>query len=77
MLDYAPDGLIGTSAAPRGQELTVVWKSEGVLDDGALLQLIAVSKSAALGSHATGVQGGRSKQDVFQPERMSGFCASC
>ena len=60
MLDYAPDGLAGP----------VLW-SEEMLDDGALLQLIAASKSAALRSRAE-----QPACRAFQPERLSGFCAT-
>ena len=61
MLDYAPDGLTGT----------VVWAGEATIDDIALLQLVAASKSAPVSRQAM-LPGLR----AFHPERISGFCAS-
>ena len=69
MLDYAPDVLTGSIAATRGQEMSVVW-GESLPVNGVLLQLIAAARAAAPGT------GGRSGHGAFQPERMSGFCAS-
>ncbi len=69
MLDYAPDGLTGGLAAMRGQEMTVVW-SEHLADPGALLRLIAASRATAPGRDF------RCGHRMFNPERLSGFCAS-
>ena len=61
MLDYAPEG----SAAPHAQEMSVVWQGAGIPGAGQFMQVIAASRAAL-----------RLAPSVFQPERLSGFCAT-
>ncbi len=72
MLDYVPDDLTGANASSCGQELTVVWESENVPEDGLLLQLIAASRATIIDMVPTDRM---VRPAVFQPERISGFCA--
>ncbi len=74
MLDYAPDD---TARIGAGQKLALVWKNTAVLDNHALLQIIATSRAASVSSETMSPPGTGPRQSAFHPERVAGFCASC
>ena len=75
MLDYAPDCLAGDGSALYGQEWTVAWDSEAMSADVSLVsRLMAASKEVTSDASAKPMVGRVSPK--FQPERMSGYCAS-
>ena len=72
MLDYVSDDVIGPGPVSCVQEWALSWDSEAVhADDGLLVKLIAASKIFCAKS-----ANGRLPRGVFQPERLSGYCAS-
>ena len=75
MLDYAPDCLPGDNTASYVRDWTSAWGGETVLSDDSLVSsLMAEFREAATVSWAT--PGASRLSQPFQPERMSGYCAS-
>ena len=75
MLDFTPDTRIDDDLALSATGFTLQWDSETPPHDRLLSQLIATSSDARLIFGARGVRQGMAPS-AFQPERMSGFCAT-
>jgi len=73
MLNFVPDNAAADSQAFGSQAWGVSWESEGLADHGLLLRMIAASRGEAAERPA---QLPKRKPPYFQPERMSGFCAT-
>ena len=77
MLDYTPDALAGGNSAPYGHEWAVNGQGEGKLGDNSLLpKSMAFSRETAIDVACASSIVGQLPQKSFQPERISGYCAS-
>jgi len=75
MLDFLPDTMAG-GAGSLGRGWTIAWEDEDVSGRSLLLSLTDALRQAAAKSTSASPGGGLREHTPFQPERMSGYCAS-
>ena len=63
MLDCAPDGMAGVTSSLTEESWDAAWDVESAIGDCVLLRSVVAT-------HNT------SAKALFQPERMSGYCAA-
>ena len=77
MLDYVPIDLATCNSAPSGHEWADAWRDEDKPGENSqTVRLIAVSSKTTVGAICESSLVGPLPQDLFQPERISGYCAS-
>jgi hypothetical protein len=64
----------GNGSLARGW--TIAWEDEDVSGRSLLLSLTDAVRKSGASSTSARPGGGRLAQSAFQPERMSGYCAS-
>ncbi len=76
MLHYEPDGMFLDASALGVEDWAVGWDSEEMPGRGVLMNMIADYRAFSKGATAPLPALGRLIHSVFQPERVSGFCAA-
>jgi hypothetical protein len=75
MLDFLPDTMAG-GAGSLARGWTIAWEDEDVSGRSLLLSMTDALRKTGASSTIAKPRGGRLAQSSFQPERMSGYCAS-
>ncbi len=76
MLDFALDGMADSSRASCAQEWGASWDGEAECGgENVLSKLLATSRETAMLTSVRRLVGPL-PQSLFQPERMSGYCAT-
>jgi len=73
MLTYEPKNITTPSSADRPQ-WAFTWSTGGLPEPGLLLKMIAVTRDSPIA--VAKPEAVRQANTPFQPERMSGLCAS-